>query len=144
VGTVRQLYYCPDCKSYFSETQNTPLAHLKTPISGIGSILQSLNELVFYQSGSAKLLILCVTRILCRFIFATKFTKTARNSALTQHIRSQSPGNTNIWVSKLVKYEPMGTMRYENIRSYYLPLEVAMKNAYHDEPGFWERWAEDF
>ena len=43
-GTVRQLYYCPDCKSYFSETQNTPLAHLKTPISRIVLILQSLNE----------------------------------------------------------------------------------------------------
>jgi transposase-like protein len=44
VGTIRQLYYCPDCKSYFSETQNTPLAHLKTPISRIILILQSLNE----------------------------------------------------------------------------------------------------
>jgi transposase-like protein len=43
-GTVRQLYYCPDCKSYFSETQNTALAHLKTPISRIVLILQSLNE----------------------------------------------------------------------------------------------------
>jgi hypothetical protein len=62
VGTVRQLYYCPDCKGYFSETQTTHLVHLKTPISGIGSILQSLNELVFYQSGSAKLLILHVTK----------------------------------------------------------------------------------
>lgn len=31
-GTVRQLYYCSDCKNYFSETQNTPRAHLKTPM----------------------------------------------------------------------------------------------------------------
>ena len=43
-GTVRQLYYCPDCKSYCSETQNNPLAHLKTPISRIELILQSLHE----------------------------------------------------------------------------------------------------
>jgi hypothetical protein len=33
VGAVRQLYYCPDCKSYFSETQTTPLAHLKLYLS---------------------------------------------------------------------------------------------------------------
>ena len=44
VGAVRQLYYCPDCKSYFSETPTTPLAHLKTPISRSVLILQSLNE----------------------------------------------------------------------------------------------------
>lgn len=39
---------------------------------------------------------------------------------------------------------PDGTMRDENIRFYYLPLEVAMKNAHHDEPGFWDKWAETF
>lgn len=33
---------------------------------------------------------------------------------------------------------PDETMRYENVRWYYLPLEIAMKNAHHDEPGFWE------
>jgi actin-related protein len=32
-GGVRRLYYCPDCKGYFSETHNTPLANLKTPLS---------------------------------------------------------------------------------------------------------------
>ena len=26
----------------------------------------------------------------------------------------------------------------------YLPLSIAMKNAHHDEPGFWEKWAENF
>jgi hypothetical protein len=26
----------------------------------------------------------------------------------------------------------------------YLPLEIAMKNAHHDEPGFWDKWAENF
>jgi hypothetical protein len=39
---------------------------------------------------------------------------------------------------------PDGTMRDENVRWYYLPLDHAMKNAHHDEPGFWERWAENF
>ncbi|AJE03574.1 hypothetical protein [Geobacter pickeringii] len=39
---------------------------------------------------------------------------------------------------------PDGTMRDENVRFYYLPLEIAMKNAHHDEPGFWDRWAEEF
>ena len=39
---------------------------------------------------------------------------------------------------------PDETMRYENVRWYYLPLEVAMKNAHHDEPGFWEKWEETF
>lgn len=39
---------------------------------------------------------------------------------------------------------PDGTMRFENVRFYALPLQVAMKNAHHDEPGFWEKWAEEF
>lgn len=37
-----------------------------------------------------------------------------------------------------------GTMRFPTVRFYVLPLEHAMKNAHHDEPGFWERWAEKF
>ena len=41
---MRRLYYCPDCKGYFSETYNTPLASLKTPLSRIVEILQALNE----------------------------------------------------------------------------------------------------
>jgi transposase-like protein len=43
-GGVRRLYYCPECKEYFSETHNTPLANLKTPLSRIVEILQALNE----------------------------------------------------------------------------------------------------
>lgn len=39
---------------------------------------------------------------------------------------------------------PDGSMRFPTVRFYYLPLEEAMKNAHHDEPGFWERWAETF
>ena len=43
-GGVRRLDYCPDCKGYFSETPNTPLANLKTPLSRIVEIVQALNE----------------------------------------------------------------------------------------------------
>lgn len=39
---------------------------------------------------------------------------------------------------------PDGSMRFENVRFYVLPLSVAMRNAHHDEAGFWEKWAEDF
>ena len=37
-----------------------------------------------------------------------------------------------------------GSMRFPGVVFAYLPLENAMKNAEHDEPGFWERWAENF
>lgn len=39
---------------------------------------------------------------------------------------------------------PDGSMRFPTATFYYLPLEKAMENAHHDEPGFWEKWAEDF
>ena len=39
---------------------------------------------------------------------------------------------------------PDGTMRNEQVVFRYLPLEHAMKNAHHDEPGFWKKWAETF
>lgn len=39
---------------------------------------------------------------------------------------------------------PEGEMKLTGVRFCYLPLEMAMKNAHHDEPGFWERWAENF
>lgn len=39
---------------------------------------------------------------------------------------------------------PDGSIRFAKIMFIYVPLESAMKNAAHDEPGFWERWAEDF
>lgn len=38
---------------------------------------------------------------------------------------------------------PDGTMRQEGVRFMALSLEIALQNAAHDEPGFWERWAED-
>jgi transposase-like protein len=43
-GAVRQLYRCPECQHCFSETHDTPLANLKTPLSQIVLILQALNE----------------------------------------------------------------------------------------------------
>ena len=39
---------------------------------------------------------------------------------------------------------PDGSMRTESVVFWCLTLERAMKNAHHDEPGFWERWAETF
>ena len=39
---------------------------------------------------------------------------------------------------------PDGTMRHPGVRFYALRLEHAMQNAAHDEPGFWERQAEEF
>ena len=32
-----------------------------------------------------------------------------------------------------------GTPKMEGVMFYYLPLEIAMKNAHHDEPGYWEK-----
>ena len=39
---------------------------------------------------------------------------------------------------------PEGEMKLEGVKFYVLPLERAMENAHHDEPGFWEKWAENF
>jgi hypothetical protein len=36
------------------------------------------------------------------------------------------------------------TPRINGVIFYYLPLEIAMQNAHHDEPGFWETWADNF
>lgn len=37
-----------------------------------------------------------------------------------------------------------GTPRLPKMRFWVLTLNLAMKNAHHDEPGFWDRWAEGF
>jgi hypothetical protein len=37
-----------------------------------------------------------------------------------------------------------GSMRFADCTLYYCPLDHAIKNAAHDEPEFWERWAETF
>ncbi len=39
---------------------------------------------------------------------------------------------------------PDGSMRFPEVTFFCLTLNKAMKNAAHDEPGFWERWAENF
>lgn len=39
---------------------------------------------------------------------------------------------------------PDGSIKHDGVRFYVLSYEFAMKNAAHDEPGFWEKWAEDF
>lgn len=39
---------------------------------------------------------------------------------------------------------PDGSMRFPEATFFYCPLDKAMENAAHDEPGFWERWAENF
>lgn len=40
----RKLYQCTQCLSYFSETKNTALAGLRTPLSRISEVLEGLNE----------------------------------------------------------------------------------------------------
>jgi hypothetical protein len=37
-----------------------------------------------------------------------------------------------------------GEVRFDGVAFWVLSLELAMKNAHHDEPGFWDRWAENF
>ena len=39
---------------------------------------------------------------------------------------------------------PDGTMRFPDATLCLLQLHVAMTNAEHDEPGFWDRWADKF
>jgi len=39
---------------------------------------------------------------------------------------------------------PDGSMRLPRVEFWYLPLEIALRNAHHDEPGFWAKWAESF
>lgn len=39
---------------------------------------------------------------------------------------------------------PDGSMRHPGVRFYAMPLELAMENAEHDEPGYWQRRAEEF
>lgn len=52
----------------------------------------------------------------------------------------------NIVFQKLSEHleTPEGEMKIAGVTFCYLPLEVAMKNAHHDESGFWEKWAETF
>lgn len=38
---------------------------------------------------------------------------------------------------------PDGTMRFDDMIFAYFPLERAMKNKHHDEPGFWDKLFEE-
>lgn len=37
-----------------------------------------------------------------------------------------------------------GTMRFDTVSFWYLPLATAMENAHHDVPGFWDKWAKNY
>lgn len=43
-GEARTLFVCQDCDNYFSETKNTPLEGLQTPVSRISQVLEAINE----------------------------------------------------------------------------------------------------
>ena len=43
-GETRSLFLCQECGNYFSETKNTPLEGLKTPVSRISLILEAIND----------------------------------------------------------------------------------------------------
>ena len=43
-GEERHIYHCQECGDYFSETKNTPLAGLRTPLSYIILVLDALNN----------------------------------------------------------------------------------------------------
>src|ERR1043166_2104971 len=43
-GAPRTMYYCSSCERSFSETRNTPIAHLKTPIALVVQVLTALTE----------------------------------------------------------------------------------------------------
>jgi hypothetical protein len=39
---------------------------------------------------------------------------------------------------------PDGKSRFKGVQLSCCPLELSMKNAHHDAPGFWDQWAENF
>jgi hypothetical protein len=39
---------------------------------------------------------------------------------------------------------PDCTSHFDDVRFYVISLELARENAHHDEPGFWDRWADNF
>ena len=43
-GEQRTMYHCSSCSSTFSETRNTPIADLKTPIALVVQVLAALTE----------------------------------------------------------------------------------------------------
>ncbi len=51
-GEQRIIYHCPSCASAFSETRNTPIASLKTPIAVIVQVLSALTEGTGINAGT--------------------------------------------------------------------------------------------
>lgn len=47
---------------------------------------------------------------------------------------------------KIISYfeHPDGTMKLRGVTLFVLQLKIAINNAYHDEPGFWEKHTENF
>jgi len=43
-GEQRTIFHCQNCQEYFSETKNTPLAGLRTPLSQIKQVIDALND----------------------------------------------------------------------------------------------------
>jgi transposase-like protein len=43
-GEERCIHHCHDCGDYFSETKDTPLAGLRTPLSKINLVIDALND----------------------------------------------------------------------------------------------------
>ena len=43
-GESRTIFQCQECGNYFSETKNTPLEGLQTPISRISQVLAAIND----------------------------------------------------------------------------------------------------
>jgi transposase-like protein len=43
-GEERNIYHCKECGHYFSDTQNTPLEDLKTPLNKISDVLEAIND----------------------------------------------------------------------------------------------------
>jgi len=39
---------------------------------------------------------------------------------------------------------PDGSFKIPGVESWIFPLKEALKNKHHDEPGFWDKWAENF
>jgi hypothetical protein len=47
----RNLYICGDCKTFFSETKNTFMENIKTPISKIATVLEARTEGVAFNAS---------------------------------------------------------------------------------------------
>ncbi len=48
---IRNLYVCSDCKKVFSETKNTFMENIKTPISKIATVLEARTEGVAFNAS---------------------------------------------------------------------------------------------